>query len=130
MAGAIQGQADVGALSLQGLGAFSTVLATLSADNVAPMAMIQLEQLGSMFPTNGDHAERVKSLLQRCSNVRLDRLTLLLGWRKNDSASLMANTAGGQAIALVSLCLINNFKPSDVGLIFSRLCSELFSESM
>ena len=130
MAGAIQGQADVGALSLQGLGAFSTVLATLSADNVAPVAMIQLEQLGSMLPTNGDYAERVKSLLQRCSNVRLDRLTPLLGWRKNDSASLMANTAGGQAVALLSMCLVNLFKASDVGCIFSRLCSDLFSGSM
>ena len=130
MSRAVQSQADVGNLSLAGLGAFSSILATLSADNVVPMALIQMGELGAALPTSGEYADRVKSLLQRCSDVRLDHLALVIGWRKNDSASLMADTAGGQAIALVSMCLMNLFKRADTGTILGRLCSRLLSGSM
>ena len=130
MSRAIQSQADVGNLSITGLSAFSSILATLSADNVVPMALIQMEKLGAALPTSGEYADKVKSLLQRCSDVRLDHLALVIGWRKNDSASLMADSAGGQAIALVSMCLTNLFKPADTGTILGRLCSRLLSNSM
>lgn len=126
----IQLQADVGTLSLQGLSAFSTILATLSADNILPMALVQMEKLGAAFPTTGGYAERVKSLLQRCGDVRLNHLAIVVGWRKNDSASLMAESAGGQAIALVSMCLMNLFKHPDTGTILAQLCSRLLSDSM
>lgn len=46
MSRSIQAQADVGALSLQGLSAFTTLLATLSADNVVPVAVLQMRDLG------------------------------------------------------------------------------------
>ncbi|KAL8723245.1 MAG: hypothetical protein Q9225_000435 [Loekoesia sp. 1 TL-2023] len=115
----VQLQADVGSLSIRGLGAFTSMLATLSADNVAPMALIQMEKLGTTLPTSGAIAERVKTLLQRCSDVRLERLALIIGWRKNDSASLMAGSAGGQAIALLSMCLTNLFRHGDTGLILA-----------
>lgn len=126
----IQLKADVGTLSLQGLSAFFTILATLSADNILPMALVQMEKLGSAFSTTGEYAERVKSLLQRCGDVRLNHLAIVVGWRKNDSASLMAESAGGQAIALVSMCLMNLFGHPDSGTILTQLCSRLLSDSM
>lgn len=130
MSRAVQSQADVGNLSIAGLSAFSSILATLSADNVVPMALIQMGELGAALPTSGEYADKVKSLLQRCSDVRLDHLAMVIGWRKNDSASLMAESAGGQAIALVSMCLTNLFKTADTGTILGRLCSRLLSGSM
>ena len=130
MSRTVQSQADVGNLSLAGLSAFSSILATLSADNVVPMALIQMGELGAALPTSGEYADKAKSLLQRCSDVRLDHLALVIGWRKNDSASLMAESAGGQAIALVSMCLTNLFKHADTGMILARLCSRLLSSSM
>ena len=130
MSRAVQSQADVGNLSIAGLSAFSSILATLSADNVIPMALIQMERLGAAIPTSGEYAENAKNLLQRCSDVRLDHLAIVIGWRKNDSASLMAESAGGQAIALVSMCLTNLFDEQDTGLILARLCSRLLSGSM
>ena len=130
MSRAVQSQADVGNLSLAGLSAFSSVLATLSADNIVPMALIQMGELGAALPTSGEYADKVKSLLQRCSDVRLDHLAILIGWRKNDSASLMAESAGGQAIALVSMCLTNLFEHKDTGTILGQLCSRLLSGSM
>ena len=130
MSRTVQSQADVGSLSLAGLGAFSSILATLSADNVVPMALIQMGELGTALPISGEYADSVKSLLQRCSDVRLDHLAMVIGWRKNDSASLMADSAGGQAIALVSMCLLNLFRAGDTGTILGRLCSRLLSSSM
>ena len=130
MSRAVQSQADVGNLSIAGLSAFSSILATLSADNVVPMALIQMEKLGAALPTSGEYADRAKGLLQRCSDVRLDHLAMVIGWRKNDSASLMAESAGGQAIALVSMCLVNLFWHNDTGTILSRLCSRLLTGSM
>ena len=121
----LQLQADVGSLGLQSLGAMSSILATLSRDNIVPMALVQMEKLGSNLPVNGKLAEDIKGLLQRCNDVRLDHFAFVIGWRKNDSASLMAESAGGQAIALLSVCLKNLFKFSDVGLILARLSSKL-----
>ena len=127
----VQSQADVGALSIQGLGAFSTILATLSADNVSPIVMVQMEQLGSHFLTNGPHAEKCKGLMQRCSNTRLDRLGLLIGWRKNDAVSMMANSAGGQAIALLCVCLRNLLGMNDrISDALSTLSSKLLPQDM
>ena len=95
MSRAVQSQADVGNLSLAGLSAFSSILATLSADNVVPMALVQMERLGAVLPTSGEYADKAKNLLQRCSDVRLDHLAIVIGWRRNDSASLMAESTGG-----------------------------------
>lgn len=118
-------QADVGSLGIRGLGAFTSVLATLSADNIVPMALIQMEQLGTNLPVNGKLAEDIKALLQRCKDVRLDHFAFFVGWRKNDSASLMAESAGGQAIALLSVCLKSLFRHPDIGIILMHLCSRL-----
>lgn len=129
MSGRVSLQSDVGSLSIQSLGAFTNLLATLTADNVTPMAMLQMESLGATLPVSGRHAESVKGLLQRCNNVRLDRIALAIGWRKNDSASAMAQSAGGQAIALLSVCLTNTFDHAETGEILSRLCTKLCATS-
>ncbi|OBT38952.1 hypothetical protein VE00_10888 [Pseudogymnoascus sp. WSF 3629] len=71
-------QVDVGTLTLNGLAAFAPVLAVLSADDVTPLAIVQMENLGSLFHINGKYALQVPDLLQRCKSTRLDRLGLLL----------------------------------------------------
>ena len=125
MAHQITPQVDVGVMSLRGLSAFTPLLATLSADNVVPTAMMQLESLGGSFLISGEYAAKVPVYLQRCSSVRLDRLALSIGWRKGDTASLMAASAGGQAIALLSLCLLTLYREQDVETIFLGLSRKL-----
>ena len=98
-------QLDVGAITLGGLSQFSTALAAISADNVTPTALIQLAALGSHFLTSGNFAEKIPDLLQRTSSTRLDRLGVVIGWKRGDAASFMAQIAGGQSIALLCLCL-------------------------
>lgn len=49
----VQLQADSGSLGLHGLGAFTSVWATLSADNIVPMALVQMEKLGTALPQSG-----------------------------------------------------------------------------
>ncbi|MCJ1333446.1 hypothetical protein MMC10_010145 [Thelotrema lepadinum] len=130
MAEPVATQVDVGGLTLHGLSSFSKMLATFSADDVAPTAMIQMELLGSRFLTSGKHADKVPDLLQRYSSVQLDRLAFTVGWRKGDSASIMANSAGGQAIALLSLALGSIYYGDDLGNIFKGLSERLLSESV
>lgn len=121
----INSQVDVGGLSLAGLNVFSSLLATLSADRVTPIAMLQMEKLGTFFPVNGSKAARVLDLLQRCNSVKLDRLSLAIGWRKGDSASLMSQSAGGQAISLLSMCIFSIFGDEDASDVLSSLCTRL-----
>jgi hypothetical protein len=118
-------QSDLGILGLRGLEAFSSTLAALSADNVAPAAIVQMEKLGAAFHISGEHAARVPDLLRRSSSKRLERLALSIGWRQGDAASHMASSAGGQSISLLSMCLKNLYKDVDVGDILFQLCSEL-----
>jgi hypothetical protein len=118
-------QVDVGVLTINGLAAFSPVLAILSADNVTPLAMVQMENLGSIFHINGEYAHEVPNLLQRYSSTRLDRLGIAVGWRKGDAASLMAKSAGGQAVSLFSTCLLSLYSPSDTGQILHELSAKV-----
>ena len=121
----VQVQSDIGALSIHGLGAFSMVVATLSTDNIAPMALVQMEKLGNSFLISGRFAARVPDLLRRFTAQPLGRLAAAIGWRKGDSASLLAETAGGQAAALLSTLLANLFQFDQRGEILSQLCSRL-----
>ena len=100
-------QLDVGAVSFNSLSALSPIMAALSADNVAPTAVHQLLQLGSYFHISGPKAAQVPDLLQRTSSTRLDRLGILIGWKKGDAASFMAQTVRGQSISLMCLCLVS-----------------------
>lgn len=126
----VQSQAEIGSLSIHGLGAFTSILATLSADNVTPAAIVQMERLGAAILVNGPYAERCKDLMQRCSINQLRHLGLLVGWRKNDSVSLMADSAEGQAIALFSMCLLNIYDMDDIGRTLSQLSSTFLPGSM
>ncbi|KFY76716.1 hypothetical protein V499_03717 [Pseudogymnoascus sp. VKM F-103] len=123
-------QVDVGGLTLNGLAAFAPVLSALSADDVTPLAMVQMENLGSLFHINGQYALQVPDLLQRCKSTRLDRLGLLVGWRKGDSASLMAQSAGGQAISLLSMCILNLCDESSAGRVLSALSKNMLSQTI
>ncbi|OJJ47376.1 hypothetical protein ASPZODRAFT_132361 [Penicilliopsis zonata CBS 506.65] len=121
-------QADIGSLSLASLGAFSTILTALSADDVQPIAMIQLQNLGAAFPLSGPVTVTAPDYLQRFQSTRIERLGIAVGWRKGDSASLMAQSTGGQAIALLSVCLSDLFNKS-VGDIFFALSKALLPQS-
>jgi hypothetical protein len=123
-------QVDVGGLTLNGLAAFAPVLAALSADDVTPLAMVQMENLGSLFHINGKYALQVPDLLQRCKSTRVDRLGLLVGWRKGDSASMMAQSAGGQAISLLSMCILNLYDETNAGRLLSGLSKNMLSQTI
>ena len=130
MANSVATQLDIGGLTLHGLSSFSKMLATFSSDDVTPTAMIRMEHLGSVFLISGKHADRVPDLLQRYSSVRLDRTLISVGWRKGDSASIMAQSAGGQAIALLSLVLGSVYDGNDLGSILKGLSQRLISENV
>lgn len=122
-------QADVGALGLAGLGAFSNILAALSADNVAPLALIQMQQLGSIFLVDGPYAHQVPELLKQAVSTQIGRLSLSVGWRHGDAISHLADSAGGQAVSMIAVCLTALYSPTNYGGILSRLCSSLLPPS-
>ncbi|KAJ5930795.1 hypothetical protein N7466_006288 [Penicillium verhagenii] len=105
-------QVDIGGVSLASLGAFSTILTALSADDVQPIAMLQLQNLGAAFPITGPMTVKAPEYLQRFQSTRLERLGVIVGWRKGDAASLMAQSTGGQAIALLAVYLCNIYRNS------------------
>ncbi|CEL11770.1 hypothetical protein ASPCAL14867 [Aspergillus calidoustus] len=113
-------QIDIGQLSFQSLTAVAPLLSAITADDVAPMAAVQLERLGAAFPISGEMARKVPDYLQRFNSTKLDRFGLLIGWRKGDCASFMANSLGGQSIALLMTCL-KNIYPNDHGRILADL---------
>lgn len=129
MSSTIEPQVDLGSLSLAGLGSFSTVLGTLSADDVQPIAMLQLEQLGAVFPISGPLRAQIPDHLQRCKSTRLERLGVMVGWRKGDAASLMSHSAGGQAVALLATCLENLYGNNSTATILHRVSRSLLPNS-
>jgi hypothetical protein len=122
MADQVALQANVDSISIRGLSAFSSVLAAVSADNVAPMALIQLEALGSLFIISGPLAALVPDALQRSSSFKLEKIGIMVGWRKGDAAHYLSRSAGGQAAALLCLCLINLFDQRSLGQVFHQMC--------
>ncbi|KAI1331028.1 hypothetical protein F5Y16DRAFT_424381 [Xylariaceae sp. FL0255] len=130
MTNQLQLQADVGMVGLAGLGAFTSLLSAMSTDNVSPMAMIQLENLGSLFFVNGPNASRVPEVLRRAISYPVGRLSLAVGWRRGDAISMLADSAGGQAISLLITSLMNIYTEDKCGLILSSLCSSLLPKSM
>ena len=118
-------QLDVGSTTIRALSAYGPLLQSLSADNVIPMAMIQMESLGSAFVISGKYAAKVPDYLQRCSSVRLERLAMSIGWCKGDAASRMASSAGGQASAPLSLCLFSLYDAEAAGTILVELSQKI-----
>ncbi|EPS32156.1 hypothetical protein PDE_07116 [Penicillium oxalicum 114-2] len=129
MSDAVGIQADIGSLSLASLGGFSTILTALSADDVQPMALLQLQDLGAAFPVSGPVTVKIPEYLQRFHSTRLERLGIAVGWRKGDSASLLAQTIGGQAVALLAVCLCNIHRQS-VGHVFFTISKALLPRSV
>jgi hypothetical protein len=80
------------------LSSLSPLLKALSADNVVPLTVVQAEALGACFHINGKFAARVPDLLVRSTSMRLQRLSMWVGWMAGDTASVLAPTAGGRAI--------------------------------
>lgn len=129
MSNSVDVQLDVSNLTLFGLGSFTTVLGALSADDVQPTAMIQLEKLGASFPISGPLRAQIPDHLQRCRSRRLERLGVTIGWRKDDAASLMSHSAGGQAVALLATCLENIYGDDVAATIFYKLSKILLPNS-
>ncbi|KAJ6108170.1 hypothetical protein N7523_009493 [Penicillium sp. IBT 18751x] len=129
MSNSVDVQFDVSNLTLLGLGSFTNVLSALSADDVQPTAMIQLEKLGGSFPISGPLRSQIPDHLQRCNSKRLERLGVTIGWRKGDAASLMSHSAGGQAIALLATCLENIYGNDAAATIFYKISKALLPNS-
>ncbi|KAK2032263.1 hypothetical protein LX32DRAFT_636411 [Colletotrichum zoysiae] len=127
---AVQLQSDVNALGFAGLSAFSTVLSAMSADNIHPSAMLQLENLGSLFHVNGKNAGLIPEVLKNAVSHPIGRLSISVGWRRGDTVSILGETAGGQAISLLMTALAGIYVRYDYGLILSSLCSSLLPKSM
>jgi hypothetical protein len=124
----IQPQVDIGQLKFGSLGAFAPILAAVTADNITPMAMIELEQLGAAFPISGPKAAQVADCLHRFTSTKLERVGLLIGWRKGDTASFMAKSSSGQSIALLVTCVGEKF-PNSYGSILYNLAERMLPAS-
>ncbi|KAL8723967.1 MAG: hypothetical protein Q9181_007049 [Wetmoreana brouardii] len=129
MSGTVDLQADVGNLGLAGLHSVRSVLSALSTDDVQPSAMLQVQDVGSLFHANGKFASTVSDELQRCPSHRLDALSFAVGWRKGDATSLLAQTAGGQAFALLALFLRNTHNHRTAGEIMYRFSQKYLPQS-
>lgn len=122
-------QADVGNLGLAGLNSVRSVLSALSTDDVQPSAMLQVQDIGSLFHANGKFASTVSDELQRCPSHRLDMLSFAIGWRKGDATSLLAQSAGGQAAALLALFLCSTHDHRKAGDILFRFSQRYLPRS-
>lgn len=87
------------------LNALQPLLKALSADNVQPLAVTQLQTIGTLFHSNGPLARKMPDLLVQTTSARLQKLSILVGWAKGDTGTIMAQSAGGGTIALLSLIL-------------------------
>lgn len=119
--GQITPQVDVAGATIQGLTAFTPLLIAMSSNNISPMALLQAHSLGDLFHVNGKYAAQVPDLITRVVSVRVQRLGIALGWRKGDTASALAKSAGGQAFAMVSLVLCNLWSKEEQGVILHEL---------
>jgi len=107
------------------LGALSHFIQAASADNVSPLAVVQVEALGACFHLNGDLAGKIPDLLRRNISYPLDRLSLSIGWRGNDTAAHMAKTAGGRAASVLSLAAMELYNEESGGDLLYQLSRKL-----
>ncbi len=122
---AVQTNANIEALGFGAISTFRTLLAAASADDVQPMAVNQLADLGSMLNVSGPLAAKVPDVLRRSSSHKIESLQLTIGWRKGDTSYHLSQTAGGQAAALLCVCLVNLVEVEIAGSILYRLRSSL-----
>lgn len=130
MSGSVSLQADVAQTSLATLSSLQPFLRALSGDDVHPMAVLQVESLGTCFHVNGELAKKVPDLLVRCKSIRLERISQWVGWMAGDTASVMAKTTGGRAASLLALIMVETYGEEDTGELLYELSSKLLpSES-
>ncbi|KAF2964209.1 hypothetical protein GQX73_g9370 [Xylaria multiplex] len=108
-------QADISQTAIELLGTVTPILRALSSDNVHPLAVLQLDAIGSRFPISGPLAKQIPDALTRSSSVRLGRLQNLVGWMAGDTSAALCQSAGGQASALLTLCLVEMFCRNSTG---------------
>lgn len=61
---AVQLVADMGQLSISGLGSVDTILEVLSEDNVAHTTLVQMAAFGGLFNTSGRYTNEAPDLLR------------------------------------------------------------------
>lgn len=130
MSNSVALQADIGNIPSNTLGLLDNLtplLKALSADNVQPLAVLQTEVIGNCFHINGDMAAKVPDLLVRSTSMRLQRLSYLAGWMAGDTASAMAQTAGGRAASLLSMVLVELYGQKLTGMLLEQLSSAILS---
>jgi len=103
----------------------SPLLRAMSADNLNPLAVVQMEALGACFNFNGELAMQAPDLLVRYSSMRIGRFTELVGWMRNDTSSALSQTAGGRSAALLCLGIIELFGVYDGGVMIHQLSSRI-----
>jgi len=112
------------------LTAIAPLCRALSADDVAPMALIQVSELGSLFHLNGKFADQVADALCRHKSLQLiDRLKHYVGWIEGDAASFMGDSAGGRAAALLCSILMEYYGTFGVGDILYELSVDLLPKN-
>ena len=119
-------QADVAnapTSALEFLGAAKPLLKILSADNVNPLAVLQVEAIGNCFLSNGEWAARLPDLMARTSSVRMERFSAWIGWQKGDTSSHLSRTSGGRTAALICLFLATLYPKERCGLVLYDLSS-------
>lgn len=109
-------QADISGRPFRGLSTITPLLASLSTDNnIIPAAILQIENPVEYFLIGSECKARFSDYLQHCISIRLERLALAVYLRKGDAATLMAGSAGGQAVASLSFCLCPLYCSENVG---------------
>ncbi|EAQ91967.1 hypothetical protein CHGG_00202 [Chaetomium globosum CBS 148.51] len=106
------------------------LLRAVSADNVNPLAVTQVQAIGACFQSNGDWAARAPDLLTRTPSARLDRLSAWIGWSKGDVPSFMSQTAGGRTASLICLALGNLYTKERCGMILFDLSHDVLPSDM
>lgn len=126
--GGVAAQADILGIpgaALNTIGFAQGLLRAVSADNANPNAVIQVQQIGSCFQSNGPWAAKIPDLLSRASCVRLERLSAWVGWAKDDTPAFMSQTTGGQTAALLCCALGSLYSKSRCGLLLYDLCRDI-----
>ncbi|EGX48475.1 hypothetical protein AOL_s00080g104 [Orbilia oligospora ATCC 24927] len=117
-------QADITNIpgALTALTSITPLVRALSADGVNPLSVVQLEEIGSRFPMSGPLAERtMDALTRRGSALTLWRARVSVGWMRGNTLWALSQTAGGQASALLIVCLFELCRSNMTGHILFKL---------
>ncbi|KAK6344748.1 hypothetical protein TWF718_006705 [Orbilia javanica] len=112
--------------ALSALGSMAPLLRALSADGANPLAVVQLEAIGSRFPISGPLANRTVGALTRTgSGLKFWRAQVAVGWMRGDTTWALSQTAGGQASALLTACLVELYCKDTAGRILFGLSKKI-----